>query len=155
MYQWTLHDAWLPIVLAAVLFFITVGTLLFAEASLLVAARRTHAEQNPALKRQSMMSTRRPSLSDDSESTYAADGAAGPRGIHSKGMWTPVSCSLSCSTTSSDALRYPQFAPYRPMAAALYQQYRRPLYTFWLFPILFAVFAKVRCVPPPRSSSGG
>lgn len=115
LYQFTLDDAWLPIFLAAITLFITVATLLLAEGSLLLAARRSHDGSNLAHQVESEKQAG-PDHSPSSSTTAAVRPVA-------YSLWSP-------------------FPNLRPLCSALYQQYRRPMYTFWLLPLLFGTFAK-------------
>lgn len=139
LYQFTLNDAWLPIFLAAITLFITVAGLLLAEGSILLAARRARTasrSSHGALADKE----RRHSLTDGSSSsspapvdrenssvtlTHAGHGTRHIAGIRAVpgSLWSP-------------------FPNLRPHCSALYQQYRRPLHTFWLLPLLLATFAK-------------
>lgn len=127
MYQFTLKDAWLPIFLGAIVLAITVLTLLIAEGTLLLASRRSHDSvptTRTSIAPSSRRASRRTSLasypqSPDDDLTDADSVIV----THHKAMFSP-------------------FPTFRPMCSALYQQYRRPLHSFWLLPILFSTFAK-------------
>ena len=111
MYQFTLSDAWLPIFLAAIVLAITVLTLLIAEGTLLLAAHRSHASvptTRTSIAPSSRRASRRTSMAsypqspvDDSDLTDADSMIV----THHKAMFSP-------------------FPTFRPMCAALYQQYQ-------------------------------
>lgn len=119
LHQFTLKDAWLPIFLAVLLLLFTIGSLLFAEGTLLLAARRSNH-----------FSTKKPNAPDPSPEIVD------PR--------TPTSTLSGSTRVASPSLRsmWSPFPTLRPMASALYQQYRSPMHSFWLVPLAFAVFAK-------------
>lgn len=147
LYQFTLHDAWLPQFLAAITFAITILTLLVALGLLTVASRKSHnavpvsslnpdhsvpaSTAGPAYvpdeRRHSLNSSRRGSLDPDYhprpvDGGVIPDSAAPYEVIHHRTMFSP-------------------FPTLRPAQAGLYQSYRSPLYLFALLP-LFAAFAK-------------
>jgi hypothetical protein len=144
LYQFTLKDAWLPQFLAAIVFAITVLTLLISFALLFLAARKSHnnvpisslnpnnpipaSSTDPAYipdqRRHSLNSDRRGSLDPDfnQNPAFQQQHTAAHEVIHHRTMFSP-------------------FPTLRPAQAGLYQSFRSPLYFFALLP-LFAMFAK-------------
>lgn len=135
LFQFTLHDAWLPIFLGAIVLAFTFLTIFLAEGSLLLAARGSHSSVDTANRQEfTEPNTYGPGTVVPSPVSHDAPSSEGT-------LTEPMTTPHRLVTTGRRSMFSP-FPALRPMASAVYQQYRRPLHFFWLLPMLFSAFAK-------------
>lgn len=131
MYQFISGDgAWLPIFLGALVLFIQVATLLIANLTLIIASRQSYRD-DPVQQRSVFSTKNRQSLYETQQREQTHPRGFVPSAINGSSYENDSTSSTAVGTEYGSVVpkkrMWSPFAAHRPMASALYTQYRRPL----------------------------